>query len=218
MSKEKTSYELNERHQLLDLNQKLVNFKLEFKVESEPQGQEFYAIVMNQNQINEHDKLDQIEMKIAPGKIGGTIVADNNKYQNYFLILKAKTGTTTKVNVFTDLQEIEPKIVEEEVVPTLNENYVQEETPSPEPFTQVPMYKKPWFWLVTLVAVAVLGYLCYDYVMNRRKQGKLGFGKSVSKTDSLTTSLPLDSTSSTQPTVSTPSLEDQMYSKVGTIA
>ena len=219
MSKEKVSYELNERHQLLDLNQKLVNFKLEFKVESEPQGQEFYAIVMNQNQINEYEKLDQIEMKSAPGKIGGTIVADNNKYQNYFLILKAKDKTPTKVVVSTDIQEIEPKIIEEDVIPSFNENYTQEETPAPEPFTQVPMYKKPWFWLVTIVAVAVLGYLCYDYIMNRRLQGKSLFGRSESKTTSSTPTLTSEVSPTSTPTVvSPPSIEDQMYSKVGTIA
>ena len=30
-------------------------------------------------------KTENIEMKKAPGKIGGTIIADNNKYENYFL-------------------------------------------------------------------------------------------------------------------------------------
>jgi hypothetical protein len=222
MSKEKVSYELNERHQLLDLNQKLVNFKLEFKVESEPQGQEFYAIVMNQNQINEYEKLDQIEMKVAPGKIGGTIIADNNKYQNYFLILKAKDKKPTKVVVFTDIQEIEPKIIEEETVPNFNENYIQEETPTnSEAFTQVPMYKKPWFWLVTIVAIAVLGYLCYDYIMNRRLQGKSLFGRNeLNPTTTQPTLVATETSISNMPTeaVSPPSIEDQMYSKVGAIA
>lgn len=221
MSKEKVSYELNERHQLLDLNQKLVNFKLEFKVESEPQGQDFYAIVMNQNQINEYEKLDQIEMKTAPGKIGGTIVADNNKYQNYFLILKAKDKNSIKVNVFTDIQEIEPKIIEENIAENLEENYTQEETSAPESITQIPIYKKPWFWLVAIVAIAVLGYLSYDYIMNRRLQGKSIFGKNeLNPTATQPTAVPTEAAISNIPaeTVSQPSIEDQMYHKVGTIA
>jgi hypothetical protein len=225
MSKEKVSYELNERHQLLDLNQKLVNFKLEFKVESEPQGQDFYAIVMNQNQINEYEKLDQIEMKTAPGKIGGTIVADNNKYQNYFLILKAKDKNSIKVNVFTDIQEIEPKIIEENIAENiaenLEENYTQEETSAPESITQVPIYKKPWFWLVAIVAIAVLGYLSYDYIMNRKLQGKSIFGKNeLNPTTTQPTLVPTEAAISNIPAqaVSQPSIEDQMYHKVGTIA
>lgn len=212
MSKEKLSYELNERHQLIDLNQKIVNFKLEFKVESEPLGKEFYAIVMNQNQINEYEKLDQIEMKVAPGKIGGTIVADNNKYQNYFLILKSKGPGPTKVNVYSDIQEIEPKVVEEDVKPMdFEETYGNEEKNTPEEFVQVPMYKKPWFWLVIAVALAVLGYLCYDYIVNRRMKGNGMFSKPETQNN-------IPPTLEHPPTLQQPSLEDQMYSKVGSIA
>lgn len=216
MSKEKVFYQLNERHQLIDLNQKLVNFKLEFKVESEPQGQEFNAIVMNQNQINEYERLDQIEMKVAPGKIGGTIIADNNKYQNYFLILKSINKNSVNVNVFTNIQEIEPKIIDEEPTTSypVDESYqTTNESPS-EPLEQVPMYKKPWFWLVITVAIAVLGYLCYDYIMNRRMRANTSLSAAVKEA---TSGVP----SAAQPTVAeiaTPSLEDQMYSKVGTIA
>lgn len=213
MSKEKLSYQLNERHQLIDLNQKIVNFKLEFKVESEPLGKEFYAIVMNQNQINEYEKLDQIDMKVAPGKIGGTIVADNNKYQNYFLILKSKGPTPTKVNVHTDIQEIEPKVVEEEIKPTFEPSYENDETVAPEEFVQVPMYKKPWFWLVIAVAVAVLGYLCYDYIVNRRINGQGIFSKSETVVPTVVAAESPAPVSSTAPSV-----EDQMYSKVGSIA
>lgn len=215
MSKEKLSYQLNERHQLIDLNQKIVNFKLEFKVESEPLGKEFYAIVMNQNQINEYEKLDQIDMKIAPGKIGGTIVADNNKYQNYFLILKSKGPNPTKVNVYTDIQEIEPKVVEEEIKPTFEPTYENEETVASEEFVQVPMYKKPWFWLVIAVAVAVLGYLCYDYIVNRRMNGQGIFSKP--ETNNVVPTV-VAAESPVPVSNAAPSVEDQMYSKVGSIA
>jgi hypothetical protein len=212
MSKEKVFYQLNDRHQLIDLNQKLVNFKLEFKVESEPVGQEFHTIVMNQDQIDEYEKLDQIEMKLAPGKIGGTIVADNNKYQNYFLILRSSKGKPVGVNVYTSIQEIEPKItVEPSPQPSIHETQETSEAQASDTLEQIPMYKKPWFWLVIIVAIAVLGYLCYDYIRNRRLNNQ----PIVSTIKEATTSNP--------PVVaeapsSTPSVEDQMYSKVGTIA
>lgn len=220
MSKEKVFYQLNERHQLIDLNQKLVNFKLEFKVESEPQGQEFNAIVMNQNQINEYEKLDQIEMKVAPGKIGGTIIADNNKYQNYFLILKSINKNSVNVNVYTNIQEIEPKIIEEEPSTSypVDESYQTTTNESPsEPLEQVPMYKKPWFWLVITVAIAVLGYLCYDYIMNRRMRANTSLSAAVKEATSGVP--PVTNAATAVPEIATaPSLEDQMYSKVGTIA
>ena len=75
------------------------------------------------------------------------------------------------------------------------------------------MYKKPWFWLVIAVAVAVLGYLCYDYVVNRRMNGSGMFPKSE------TLAAPVQPlTEVAAPAAPLPSMEDQMYSKVGSIA
>ena len=74
---ETTTLELSTRHQLVDLNKKLVNFKLDFNVVS-LNDKDFEAVVMNQTDINKFDNLDTIEMKTAPKKISGNIIADNN--------------------------------------------------------------------------------------------------------------------------------------------
>ena len=113
MSTETTNVELTSRHQLIDLNKKLVNFKLDFNVQS-LENKDFDAVVMCQSEINNYDKLENIEMKNAPGKIGGTIIADNNKYENYFIILKSREPQ--KVEITTTVEEIEPKEVESPVV------------------------------------------------------------------------------------------------------
>ena len=81
MSQETSTIELTSRHQLVDLNKKLVNFKLDFQVVSH-EDKEFDAVVLDQNQINDNENFDNIEMKNSPGKISGTIIADNNKYKN----------------------------------------------------------------------------------------------------------------------------------------
>ena len=74
MSSHNQVLDLSARHQLIDLNKDKINFKVSFHVVSDPIGQEFQAIVMNQNDLNNYSKLDDIQMKTAPGKIGGTIV------------------------------------------------------------------------------------------------------------------------------------------------
>ena len=68
---------------------------------------EFDAVVLNQTTINNYDALDKIEMKRAPGHISGTIIADNNKYENYFIILKSEEPHS--VQVTTTVEEIPPK-------------------------------------------------------------------------------------------------------------
>ena len=62
---------------------------------------------LNQTTINNYDALDKIEMKRAPGHISGTIIADNNKYENYFIILKSEEPHS--VQVTTTVEEIPPK-------------------------------------------------------------------------------------------------------------
>ena len=110
---ETTTLELSTRHQLVDLNKKLVNFKLDFNVVS-LNDKDFEAVVMNQTDINRFDNLDTIEMKTAPKKISGNIIADNNNYENYFLILRS--SEPQKVEIKTIIEEIEPKEEEEEPV------------------------------------------------------------------------------------------------------
>ena len=150
MSSENKELELTNRHQLIDLNKDRVNFKVSFNVVSEPVGQEFQAIVMNQNDLDNYGKLNEIEMKTAPGKIGGTIVADNNKYQNYFLILKANGEAPVKVNLSYTIEDIPPReVVEEDVSEPQNEYNMQIDSSSNDDYVtkmdnDKPIYKNVW--------------------------------------------------------------------------
>ena len=97
--------EINSNHQLLDLNNDLINFDLNFKVTTN-ENDEFEALVMTKTDLDKYQDLNDIEMKTAPGVIKGNIRANDNVYQNYFLILRKLNGET-KAKVDIDLETIE---------------------------------------------------------------------------------------------------------------
>jgi len=184
----KQKYLLSLRHQLIDLNKSFKNFKLQFQVISSAEGKEFHAIVLNQEQLDTISDLNSVEMKMAKGKIGGTIVADNNKYQNYFLILRAVSEQdSVEVEVTTSLEEIEPKVstgappgsTSSEGSTTGTEDPSLLSTPvASSPSTTSPsssdtnpttgstfswrrVVRSPLFWLVVIVILGALAYLYY---------------------------------------------------------
>lgn len=164
----KQKYILGQRHQLIDLNKTFKNFKLQFQVVATEPNMDFHAIVLNQEQLDGTTDLQQVEMKLAKGRIGGTIVADNDKYQNYFLVLKSSPAKdNTEVEVTTTLEEVEPQPtpstpVEKEET---NENYTETEAPNT---TQKTMwYQQPWFWILVLALVVGGAYYYYFYMYKK---------------------------------------------------
>jgi hypothetical protein len=158
---ETTTLELSTRHQLVDLNKKLVNFKLDFNVVS-LDDKEFEAVVMNQTDINKYDNLDTIEMKTAPKKISGNIIADNNVYENYFLILRSLESQ--KVEIKTTIEEIQPKI---------EENLeLEKEVETEQKTITVPFYKTRGCWALIAIALILLGFYLKDHLFNKgQKKG-----------------------------------------------
>ena len=162
MSKETNTIDLTSRHQLIDLNKKLVNFKIDFEVTS-AEKKEFDAVVLNQTTINNYDALDKIEMKRAPGHISGTIIADNNKYENYFIILKSEEPHS--VEVITTVEEIPPK--ESTVDNNVGFNDVVK---SGVTFNEedIPFYKTRGCWFLLIVAIALVLYYFRDNLFPRK--------------------------------------------------
>lgn len=167
------TYQLTKRHKLIDLNGENVNFKLEFIVQALNNNDRFKAIVLTQEQLDSVD-LNKIEMKSAEGKISGNITANNNKYQNYFLVLKKheddENDNELPVEILINLEKISDNDVKEnfnnqketgEV--TNNVNLTETTTTSPNPLIRIPFYKKPWFWLLIVILVAVVGLVYYNY-------------------------------------------------------
>ena len=94
-------------------------------------------------------------MKTAPKKISGNIIADNNNYENYFLILRS--SEPQKVEIKTTIEEIEPK--EEEPI-QLKENLDIEQKPSP-------FYKTRGCWALIAIALILLGFYLKDHFFNK---------------------------------------------------
>jgi len=166
----KQKYVLSHRHQLIDLNKTFKNFKLQFQVVATEPNTDFHAIVLNQEQLDGTTDLQNVEMKLAKGRIGGTIVADNDKYQNYFLVLKSiHAQDNTEVELTTTLEEVEPK-----AAPPLSEEQVKETyTAAPPPETVEPTtttakhwVQKPWLWILVL-ALVLGGAYYYFYIYNK---------------------------------------------------
>lgn len=174
---EKQIYELGNRPQLIDLNKNYKNFRLQFQVVSLETNQEFQALVMNQEQVENTTDLNKIEMKIAPGKIGGNIVADNDKYQNYYLVMRNSLkapDTIVKVEVTKNIEEINDPSPEsssssgKELQDNNGTNEdVEEEYPVQDQIKVVPFYRKPWFWGCIALLVFLI-FLYYYYVIRAK--------------------------------------------------
>lgn len=97
--------EITKKPQLINLNDSEKNFEIKFKVVSENE-KEFLAIVLNKEDLDKYSDLDELEMKKSPGIIKGTLQCNDDKTENYFLVLK-KEGEPCKATVEIDINEIE---------------------------------------------------------------------------------------------------------------
>jgi len=215
-------YPLTKRPQLIDLNGENVNFKLNFNVKSINPEHEFHAIVLTQEQLDSVD-INKIEMKHAKGKINGNIIANNNKYQNYFLVLKKLDNNTADFNVQVDiiLEPVEP--VEQppvpQEIPAEMSNSVSNTAPNTITPAVLPFYKKPWFKVFILLVIVCLGFLFYNIFYLKKpflffnKAKVLNLPKVPASTTPVITAPPAPSTTTVPSTV-----ENNLYKKLQEIA
>lgn len=105
----KSRLTLERRHQLIDLNKEYVNFDITFECKAVDASKDFEIIVVNQEQLNTID-LTNLTMKMTKnGYISGNIIADEDRYQNYFLILRSATDEQVDVDLDIKIRQIEPK-------------------------------------------------------------------------------------------------------------
>lgn len=102
-------YKVNSSRQLIDLNKNVINFKVKFNTQGVfADGRinnncEYYMLIVNQTQLDSPD-FEKKPLKKVVGSLGGEIISNKNVYQNYFLLLEAKSECYVKVNVvFTKL-------------------------------------------------------------------------------------------------------------------
>lgn len=165
--------EINSKHQLLDLNNDLVNFDLNFKVTSE-NNTEFQGLVLSKDELDKYPDLNDIEMKSAPGYLKGNINANDNEYQNYFLILKKQDGSV-KANVELEIEELKSIEVENTTEVPKHENKL------------LSFYHEYFYHIVFGLIMALVVYYAYSFT-NKKNVDPLP------KTTTDATSLPLPTT------------------------
>jgi hypothetical protein len=95
----------NQIKQLIDLNGDMTNFELNFKAMSEG-NEPFDVLVVDQDTLDSNPDLPY--KRADTGSISGSITADKNEYQNYFLILKSEKpcNVTCEINI----NEVQPNL------------------------------------------------------------------------------------------------------------
>lgn len=114
---EKTRLTLEKRHQLIDLNKEYVNFDIAFECRAVDATNDFEIIVVTQEQLNTVDITNLTMKRTKGGYISGNIIADEDKYQNYFLIMRSATGEPTEVDLEIRIKPIEPRTMPEQQPP-----------------------------------------------------------------------------------------------------
>jgi hypothetical protein len=169
MTKETHNLELSTRHQLLDLNKDTINFVLNFNIVAE-ENKHFFVIILTQKDVDKYKNLDDIEMKIAPGKISGSITVKDNVFENYILLLKSNDNC--KVNIELEIEEIEPELNEPEIN-NVQENFDDNMEISENHDDSVQFYKKTWFWILLFIVLLIVGYLAYSHIQHRKENHQL---------------------------------------------
>ena len=130
----KTRLTLEKRHQLIDLNKEYVNFDITFECRAVDATKDFEIIVVNQEQLNTID-LTNLTMKLTKnGYISGNIIADEDKYQNYFLILRAPTEEPIEVDLEIRIKQIDARQQVE------TPQFPQSQAMAPPPLADQPPY------------------------------------------------------------------------------
>jgi|TARA_Y100000816_G_C26060966_1_gene557142 hypothetical protein len=158
--------ELSKRHQLIDLNKDKVNFELKFNIVAENE-KVFHVIIMTQAEVDNYDNLSDIDMRVAPGKISGTISSKENKYDNYVLILRSDAEDPVKVEIVIDLEEVEAD-VQEKIMEDIPDYATSATTSSGKSDANKPIWKTTWFWVVIVFGTLLFSYFVFNYVSIRK--------------------------------------------------
>ena len=122
MSSISKSVTVDNKLTLLDLNENVKNFHINFNITT-PQSKKFYMSITTQENL---DDGKDIEFKEVDGEIQGEFTVDNNVYNSYILCLKA--NEPTEINVNTQLSKIADVIPLENLDKREEEHVVKDES------------------------------------------------------------------------------------------
>jgi energy-coupling factor transporter transmembrane protein EcfT len=99
---------VGKRPQLIDLNNDLTNFSLTFDCKANPPTTDYKLHVATQTELDRVD-IGSLPFKLVRGQIGGNIVADEDRYDNYYLIVQSEEQDV-ELEIRIDIQPVEAKV------------------------------------------------------------------------------------------------------------
>jgi ATP-dependent Zn protease len=85
---------------LVDLNNDLTNFKIKFTIQSETENTPFQVCILDETTLN-HTETIKYET-VQNGILSGEVASDKNKFQKYYLILRADNPVTVRITLNTE--------------------------------------------------------------------------------------------------------------------
>lgn len=163
-------YRVNTQPRLIDLNNDLTNFKLTFSCSSIPENAVYKIHVATQNELDVQE-IESLPFREITGKVNGDVIADENKYDNYFLILCS--DQEIEVDVSTHIEMVEPKM------------NTELSKPVDQPESAIVGYWTPstiFFWVAFSLIILFLIY----YLFIRKRSNKSSGESSNSKDSHVT--------------------------------
>jgi len=169
----RTRLTLQPRHQLIDLNKEYVNCEINFECKAADATKDFEVLVVNQDQLDTVD-LSTLEMKRTRGGfVSGNIVADENRRQNYFLVIKGVTEDPIDVDLDIRVVPIAPDPAK---LATESPSTTTSVAPTVAPVTTRHWYsfltEKPMYTAVIVVLLVVI--VVVAVMMYRRRASSCG--------------------------------------------
>jgi hypothetical protein len=171
MLRTKKIHNIGKIKQLIDLNGDSTNFNLKFTASCKNKIP-FNLLVVDQATL---DNTEELVYKTVNDTITGTIVADKNFYQNYFLILKSDDPCEVEV----EFEKTDLPITHDSVVDQIPQSQSQSQ---PQPQQQQPQQQQkklllepepsiPWTKVLLIGVVVVAGIALLYYFYKRDKPG-----------------------------------------------
>lgn len=169
MSQTKKTYSLGKIKQLIDLNGDTTNFDLSFNVTCKDDVT-FNLLVVDQTTL---DTTEVLEYKDVHKGMSGSIVANENVYQNYYLVLKSDTPCKVEVEITKKILENFVPVSSISSVPLSTE--IQESPVSSPTTTENEPSTINWKKIIILAIIIILGIiiLWWLYGLNSNKDNSL---------------------------------------------
>jgi len=171
---------ITNRPSLIDINQQLVNFYLEFEMTAIDKSNEtskssvpFQVSIVTQKQIDETD-IEKIPLRSVVGQVSGNLRIEQNKYDNYFFILCSTTPIPVIVDISTKVTPLPLSSLSSSSINTIQQTEQQDDIKSTclcpirkwfgvEKWTDLLYCVKFW---ISVVILAVVLYGIYLFFFN----------------------------------------------------